>query len=113
MKWTIGTKIGTGFALALLALLLVGIVSYRSTNVLITSSQSVAHTHEVLERLRLLLATLRDGESGQRGYLITGEDPYLEPYTTAKARWISCSSNSRPSSPTIPTNWPRSRRSTR
>ncbi len=84
MKWRIGTKIGGGFALALFALLLIGVLSYRATNVLITSSQAIAHTHEVLERLRLVLATLRDAESGQRGYLITGEDPYLEPYTTAR-----------------------------
>lgn len=84
MKWSIGSKIGGGFILALLALLLIGIVSYRSTNVLISSSQSVAHLHDVQDHLRLVLATLRDAESGQRGYVITGEDPYLEPYTTAK-----------------------------
>jgi two-component system, cell cycle sensor histidine kinase and response regulator CckA len=40
----------------------------------------VAHTHEVLEELQLLLSSLQDAETGQRGFLLTGQPEYLEPY---------------------------------
>jgi PAS domain S-box-containing protein len=33
-----------------------------------------------------LLSTLKDAETGQRGYLITGDPLYLEPYDAARAR---------------------------
>ena len=84
MKWTIGTKIGGGFALALLALVAIGIISYRSTNGLIQTAAMVDHTHQVLQNLELILSTMKDGETGQRGYIITAKDSYLEPYTNAQ-----------------------------
>jgi methyl-accepting chemotaxis protein len=86
MKWTIGTKIGGGFALALLALLVIGWVSYRSTTGLIDTADKVDHSHQVLEKLDLVLSTMKDAETGQRGYLLTGEDSYLEPYNSAKGQ---------------------------
>jgi len=86
MKWTIGTKIGGGFALALLALVAIGLISYRSTTGLIETARMVDHTHQVLQNLELVLSTMKDGETGQRGYIITSKDSYLEPYTTAQDR---------------------------
>ncbi len=83
MKWTIGTKIGGGFTLALVALVVIGWISYRSTTGLIDTAQQVDHTHQVLENLDLLTSTMKDAETGQRGYIITGEDSYLEPYNAA------------------------------
>ena len=56
MKWTIGTKIGGGFALALVALLVIGIVSYRSISGLIETAGQVTHTHLVIENLEQLIA---------------------------------------------------------
>jgi len=83
MRWTIGTKIGGGFTLALLALLVIGLVSYRSITLLVDTSGQVTHTHHVIENLEQVLSLLKDAETGQRGYLITGEDRYLEPYNSA------------------------------
>ena len=40
----------------------------------------VEHTHEVIVTSEILLGQLRDAETGQRGYLLTGEPEYLEPY---------------------------------
>lgn len=45
---------------------------------------SVSHTREVQTQLTLLLSTLQDAETGQRGYLLTGLDEYLEPYESAQ-----------------------------
>src|ERR1019366_4310526 len=83
MKWKIGTKIGGGFALALAALLIIGVVSYRSTTALVEAAAMVDHTHLVLENLEQLLSTMKDAETGQRGFLVTGEERYLEPYNAA------------------------------
>jgi signal transduction histidine kinase len=37
-------------------------------------------------RLEVLLSTLKDAETGQRGYLLTGHEDYLQPYEGARAR---------------------------
>ncbi len=84
MRWSIGKKIGSGFGLALIALTLVGAVSYDSTSKLIDSAQWVRHTNDVLKGLDELLSEMKDAETGQRGYVITGEARYLEPYQGAR-----------------------------
>ena len=84
MRWSIGKKIGSGFGLALLALTIVGAVSYDGTSKLIDSAAWVRHTREVLEGLDELLSAMKDAETGQRGYIITGEARYLEPYQGAR-----------------------------
>jgi CHASE3 domain sensor protein len=84
MKWSIGMKIGGGFALALAMLTVVGGVSYYSTIKLVDSAEWVQHTHEVLNTLDEALSAVKDGETGQRGYIITGEARYLEPFQGAR-----------------------------
>ena len=84
MRWSIGKKIGSGFGLALIALTTVGAVSYDGTSKLIDSAAWVRHTREVLEGLDELLSAMKDAETGQRGYIITGEARYLEPYQGAR-----------------------------
>ncbi len=80
MKWSVGTKIGAGYALALMILVILGVVSYRNTTGLIDAAQMRAHSYQVLENLERVLSTLEAAETGQRGYIIVGEDRYLEPY---------------------------------
>ena len=74
-----------GFLLAVVAVAIVAMLSYQSLQSTVGSSQNLAKTVEVLSELDGLLSTLKDAETGQRGYLLTGEDSYLEPYTNAKA----------------------------
>ena len=49
------------------------------------AAQSVADTYAVTTELAEMLSTLVDAETGQRGFVITGEDRYLEPYKAAVA----------------------------
>ena len=72
------------FAVPLLVLCVVGAVAYRSTTTLEDNSGKVSHTYQVIEALDAVTSTLKDAETGQRGYLITGEDRYLAPYQSAK-----------------------------
>ncbi len=78
----IGTKIGASFALSLAILMAIGLVSYRSINELITSSSKEKHTYEVLSQMQSLSLEIRNVESGVRGYIITGQDDYLQLYAT-------------------------------
>jgi methyl-accepting chemotaxis protein len=79
-NWTFGRKIAAGFALSLVLLIAIGAVTYTSINKLTSTSQWVTHTHDVLERIDAVLGTLNDAETGQRGYVITGDEAFLEPY---------------------------------
>jgi CHASE3 domain sensor protein len=47
---------------------------------------AVGHTHDVITTTQQFLSALQDAETGQRGYLITGEESYREPYDAALAR---------------------------
>ncbi len=51
-------------------------------------SEQVTHGYEVLRDIEALLSTLKDAETGQRGFLLTGDDNYLEPFTAAKGGWL-------------------------
>lgn len=86
IKSTVGTKIGAGFGLALVFLLVIGLVSYRNTTQLVETASLVAHTHRVVENLTQLNLELVDCETGQRGYIITGSDSYLQPYRDSVGR---------------------------
>jgi methyl-accepting chemotaxis protein len=81
--WTFGRKLSLGFGVPVLLLVLIGTIGYRSIDTLTTSSYSVTHTHLVLERIAGLTGQIRDAESGQRGFVITGDDGFLAPYERA------------------------------
>ncbi|MEH2026478.1 response regulator [Nostoc sp.] len=79
----IGTKIGVSFALSLATLTTIGLISYQSTNELIETSRQESHTYQVLSQLEDLNLQMTNAETGQRGYVLTGEQRYLEPYNAA------------------------------
>ena len=84
---TIGKKIIAGFVAPLVILLAVVGIGYWTTYRLIDTAGWVAHSHQVLENLEALLSTLKDAETGQRGYLLTDKESYLEPYLAAHEAW--------------------------
>src|ERR1700683_2777744 len=74
-----------GFLVAVVAVVVIAFLSYGSLKTTAASAESLTKTVEVLAQLQALLSTLKDAETGQRGYLLTGgRDSYLEPFTTAK-----------------------------
>ncbi|HEU0179863.1 MAG TPA: CHASE3 domain-containing protein [Blastocatellia bacterium] len=83
MRWSIEKKIMAGAGLVLAILLINALISYRATRRLIDNERLVAHAYEVLDELEDVLATMDDAETGERGYLLTGEKSYLEPYQSA------------------------------
>ena len=79
-------KVLGGFAFAFLLLAAIGIISYRNTNSILADVREVEHTHRILQELALALSSEQDLETGQRGYLLTGEDRYLERYNDGLLR---------------------------
>jgi PAS domain S-box-containing protein len=79
-------KLQLAFGSAVLALLVVGAVSYRSLVESRESDQWVRHTHEVLEKLQDLLAAMQTVESNARGYLLTGDESFLDVYRAGIAK---------------------------
>jgi CheY-like chemotaxis protein/CHASE3 domain sensor protein len=74
-----------GFLLALTAVVAIALVSYLSLQATISASRNLTQSVEVLGQLNSVLSTLKDAETGQRGYLLTGDESYLEPYSGAVA----------------------------
>lgn len=83
MAWSTERKITVGFALALMLLLAIAALSYRSITRLAAVLHWEVHTHRVLSELHDVLTDLQDAETGQRGFIVTGEERYLEPYHRA------------------------------
>lgn len=79
-------KFVLAFGLVMAVLAANALISYRATRTLIDDQRLVAHTHEVLISLALILSNLKDTETGQRGFIITGDERYLKPYQTAAAQ---------------------------
>jgi len=83
LRMSIARKLALGFALGPLILALIGGVAYVNTTELQATARWVTHTYQVLDTSSSLLTQLSDAETGQRGYLLTGEERYLEPYRSA------------------------------
>jgi methyl-accepting chemotaxis protein len=85
MRWSIGRKIGSGFGVVIAAGLIMGAVSYGTMAKLVDSLDWVTHTHRALDQLGALRSTMADAETGQRGFIITGKESYLQPYVGGRA----------------------------
>ena len=69
-----------GFAAAVLLLLMAGGQMFRSLQEYKGTLRWVAHTHEVLDKLNAVTSTMREMESGQRAYVITNDETFLDEY---------------------------------
>ncbi|NMK45416.1 response regulator [Achromobacter sp. Bel] len=69
-----------GFLTAALATLVIAFVNVRSADTRQQAVKAVDRTTETLRELSLFNSALKDAEIGQRGYLLTGDVTYLQPY---------------------------------
>src|SRR5664279_157494 len=69
-----------GLGLLLIVLVANTIITRRQLSVLVDNQAWVAHTRLVLLGLAQTESLLKDAETGQRGYLFTGDEKYLAPY---------------------------------
>ena len=76
-------KILAGFALAALVLIAIGGFAYVSVREYGENSRLVFRTLEVLEGLQEVQSSVKDVESAGRGFTVTGQETYLQPYELA------------------------------
>jgi CHASE3 domain sensor protein len=76
----VGTKLNLMGAGAAGIILIIATTSYISVSSLIEANKTVSHTKDVLQELNLLLYNLADAVTTQRGYVITGQEIYLDAY---------------------------------
>ena len=69
--------------------IVVGVVMLITIQRLRQSRALVRHTLTVLAHIESLAGHLTDTETGQRGYLLTNEDRYLELYLAGRPRWAA------------------------
>lgn len=69
-----------GFALVLLLIAANAFASYRSVRRVNANKERVLNTTQSLAEMQAVLSTMQNAETGQRGYIITGKENYLEPY---------------------------------
>jgi CheY-like chemotaxis protein/signal transduction histidine kinase/CHASE3 domain sensor protein len=74
-----------GVAIALLAVALIALFTYRSLETREDAVLRFTHTLEVMAQLESLQSSLKDAETGERGFLLTGDETYLDPYNRARA----------------------------
>src|SRR5690349_10727043 len=79
-----GVLVGIGLVVALLVVN--AGFAFRNTRQLDEDAGWVAHTHEVMDLTAGVLLALVDAETGQRGFLLTGQEEFLQPYHAALAR---------------------------
>jgi signal transduction histidine kinase/CheY-like chemotaxis protein/CHASE3 domain sensor protein len=75
--------VSIGLAIVLVFFLVSGGVAYRNIQTLKNDNQQIVHSHQVITTLDELLSTMKDAETGQRGFLLTYNEHYLEPYNAA------------------------------
>ena len=72
-----------GFALLILLLIGNSLLTKRQLDVQLANERWVFHTRQILYELQQTETLLVDAETGQRGYLLTGDPSYLDPYNRA------------------------------
>jgi signal transduction histidine kinase len=85
MRLVLRNTLTIGFVLALLGVIADTIVGYRNIADVVETNSEVASSREVQTALEQLLSTVKDAETGQRGYIITGRESFLKPYEDAVA----------------------------
>ncbi len=81
MKLALERQIQLAFIFALIMLSLIGFFAYQSVTSLTEALGWEKHTQEVLLQLDETLLSVVNAETAGRGFLITADDSYLEPYT--------------------------------
>ncbi|MBD1837041.1 PAS domain S-box protein [Coleofasciculus sp. FACHB-64] len=79
-------KVAGGLGVATVLLVSIGGISYRSITQLVQANNSVDDTFTFINQLDDVFSGIKDAETGQRGYIITGDEAYLQPYYTATAK---------------------------
>ncbi len=83
LKLSFRSQVLAGFAVSILLVFIVAVLSYNSINQLENDTEMVDHTQKVIKTSTNLLQELIDGETAMRGYCATNKKVFLDPYNAA------------------------------
>src|SRR5580693_4591592 len=83
MRFSLNLKIFAGFSIAALILFFIAFFTFHNSQKVMESDKWVEHTQKVEYQLQQILVSTVDAETGVRGYVIVGNDAYLEPFERA------------------------------
>jgi PAS domain S-box-containing protein len=86
MGWPIERKVQWGLGIAVAVLCSLGMIAYAVILSFVNTSDWVLHTHLVIESTQGARTALDDAETAVRGYLLTQDPSYLEPYNLVRGR---------------------------
>ncbi len=78
----------TAYAIAMVLLVVSSFIDFRTAHELDERAARVSRTLEAIERLRLVINTVSVGQASMRGYLLTGDDKYLQSYREGFDRFV-------------------------
>src|SRR6185369_1310231 len=85
MKQSLEKNVIAGLVVVFLVLIANAALSNQAANTLVRNEELVSHTREVQTQIGAVLSTVRQAESSVRGYVVTGDDSFLQPYQQATA----------------------------
>ncbi len=86
MRFSAEQKIVGGFSLALSFMVAIGVASHRSLTRLMEDAARIEAAQEVLTHLESLRAVMTEVEAANRGFALTGDEGFLDSYTSAIQR---------------------------
>lgn len=86
MKLSLKTNLRIGLGISLIALLITSIASYITIKNLISSVDLVVKSTSVINNIDNVMSTLKDAETGQRGFLLTDKKAFLTPYSGSREK---------------------------
>src|ERR1700759_850535 len=70
-------------AIVLIFFAVTSLVAYLNLETLRQDNEKIVHSGDVISVLDRVLSSAQDAETGQRGFLLTADEKYLQPYNAA------------------------------
>jgi len=86
MKLSLKTNLRIGLGISLILLIISSTASYISIKNLIKSADLVVESNGIINDVDNIVSALKDAETGQRGFLLTGNPVFLEPYNNSERK---------------------------
>jgi signal transduction histidine kinase len=83
MPFTVKTKTRSGYLIAFVLLLVSYFLIFVTVQKLTKGTKAVTHTYSIINKLEALKAKVAEAETGARGFVLTSDERFLEPYTEA------------------------------
>src|SRR3954452_9258049 len=80
MKWSVGKKIGAGYAVAVITLVIIGFLSYTTLTQFLGRARWVNHSYEVIDHIGRITIDFFNIQNGERGYVVAQDARFLKRY---------------------------------